>query len=49
MFENGVLRIIFGSKMEGVTRRWKKLHNEGFHNLRSSSDIIMVVKYRSLG
>jgi hypothetical protein len=36
VFENRVLRRIFGPKMDEVTGEWKKLHNEGFHNLYSS-------------
>jgi len=28
VFENRVLRRIFGAKMERVTREWRKLHNE---------------------
>jgi hypothetical protein len=28
MFENGVLRGIFGAKSDGVTGEWRKLHNE---------------------
>jgi hypothetical protein len=31
--ENRVLRRIFGSKMDGVTGEWGKLHNEELHNL----------------
>jgi hypothetical protein len=33
MFENRFLRRIFGPKMDEVTGEWRKLHNEGFHNL----------------
>jgi hypothetical protein len=36
MFENMVLRGIFGPKGEGVTGGWRKLHNEELHNLCSS-------------
>jgi hypothetical protein len=39
MCENRVLRRIFGPKKEDVTGEWRKLHNEEFHNLYSSSDI----------
>jgi hypothetical protein len=37
VFENRVLRRIFGSKCEEVTVGWKKLHNEELHNMSSSS------------
>jgi hypothetical protein len=40
VFENRVLRRIFGPKMEEVTGKWMKLHNEELHNLYSSPDII---------
>jgi hypothetical protein len=33
MFENRVLRRIFGHKKEEVARRWRKLHTEELHNL----------------
>jgi hypothetical protein len=39
VFENGVLRIIFGPKRYEVTGEWRKLHNEELHNLYSSPDI----------
>jgi hypothetical protein len=40
VFENRVLRRIFGPKRDEVTGEWKKLHNEELHNLFSSPDII---------
>jgi hypothetical protein len=33
MFENRVLRIIFGPKRDDVTGEWRKLHSEELHNL----------------
>jgi hypothetical protein len=36
LFENRVLRRIFGSKRHEVTGGWRKLHNEELHNLYSS-------------
>jgi hypothetical protein len=33
VFENRVLRRIFGPKTDGVTGGWRKLHNEELHNL----------------
>jgi hypothetical protein len=40
MFENRVLRRIFGPQRDGVTGGWRKLHNEELHNLYSLSSII---------
>jgi hypothetical protein len=48
MFENRVLRRIFGPKRDEVTREWRKLHNEELHNLYSSPDIIRQVKSRRM-
>jgi hypothetical protein len=36
VFENRVLRRIFGPKRDEVTGGWRKLHNEELHNLYSS-------------
>jgi hypothetical protein len=46
VFENRVLRRIFGPKRDDVTGEWRKLHNEELHNLYSSPDIIRQVKSR---
>jgi len=46
MFENRVLRRIFGSKRDEVTEEWRKLHNDEFHDLYSSSNIARVIKSR---
>jgi hypothetical protein len=40
VFENRVLRRIFGPKRDEVTGGWRKLHNEELHNLYSSPSII---------
>jgi hypothetical protein len=40
VFENSVLRRIFGPKRDEVAGEWRKLHNEELHNLYSSPDII---------
>jgi hypothetical protein len=40
VFENKVLTRIFGPKRDGVMGGWRKLHNEGLHNLYSSPNII---------
>jgi hypothetical protein len=44
VFENRVLRRIFGPKRDEVTGEWRKLHNEELHNLYSSPDIIRYIK-----
>jgi hypothetical protein len=48
VFENRVLRRMFGTKSDEVTREWRKLHNEELHNLYSSPDIIRLVKSRRI-
>jgi hypothetical protein len=42
VFENRVLRRIFGLKRDEVMGDWRKLHNEELHNLYSSPDIRQV-------
>jgi hypothetical protein len=44
VFENRVLRRIFGPKRDEVTGGWRKLHNEELHNLYSSPSIIRMIK-----
>jgi hypothetical protein len=44
VFENRVLRRIFGPKKDGVTGGWRKLHSEELHNLYSSPSIIRIIK-----
>jgi hypothetical protein len=44
VFENRVLRIIFGPKRDEVAGEWRKVHSEELHKLYSSSDIIRQVK-----
>jgi hypothetical protein len=48
VFENRVLRRIFGPKRDEVTGGWKKLHNEELHGLYSSSSIVRVIKARRM-
>jgi hypothetical protein len=48
VFENRVLRRIFGPKRDEVTGEWRKLHNEEFHDLYSSPTIVRVIKSRRM-
>jgi hypothetical protein len=46
VFENKVLRRIFGPKRDEVTGEWKKLHNEELRDLYSSPSMIRIIKSR---
>jgi hypothetical protein len=48
VFENRVLRRIFGPKRDEVTGEWSKLHNEELHILYSSPNIIRQIKSRRM-
>jgi len=48
VFENRVLRRMFGPKRGEVTGEWRKLHNEELNNLYSSSNIVRVIKSRRI-
>jgi hypothetical protein len=48
VFENRVLRRIFGPKRDEVTGEWRKLHNEELRDLDSSPSIIRILKSRRL-
>jgi hypothetical protein len=48
VFENRVLRTIFGPNRDEVTGDWRKLHSEELHNLYLSPDIITQVKSRRM-
>ena len=48
VFENRVLRRIFGPKRDGVTGEWRKLHNEELNDLYCSPNIVRVVKSRRM-
>jgi hypothetical protein len=48
MFENRVLRGIFGPKRDEVTGDWRKLHNEELHNFYSSLNIIRMIMSRRM-
>jgi hypothetical protein len=44
VFENRVLRRIFGPKRDEVTGEWRKMHNEELRELYSSPSIIRIIK-----
>jgi hypothetical protein len=48
VFENRVVRRIFGPKRDAMAGGWRKLHNEELHNLYSAPSIIRMVKSRSM-
>jgi hypothetical protein len=48
LFENRVLRRIFGPKREEVTGEWRKIHNEELHDLYSSPYIVRVINARRM-
>ena len=48
VFENRVLRRVFGPKRDEVTVEWRKLHNEELRELYSLPNIVRVVKSRRM-
>ena len=48
MFENKVLRRIFGSRRDEVTGDWRRLYNEELNDLYSSPNIVRVIKSRRM-
>jgi hypothetical protein len=48
VFENRVLRRVFGPKRDEVTEEWRKLHNEELKDLYSLPNIVRVVKSRRM-
>jgi hypothetical protein len=48
VFENRVLRRIFGSKREEVAGGWRRLHNEELHDLYFSTDVNGVIKSKGI-
>jgi len=49
LFENMVLRRIFGSRRDEVTGEWRRLHNEELNDFYSSPNIVRVIKSRRMG
>jgi hypothetical protein len=48
VFQNRVLRRVFGPKRDNVTGKWRKLHNEEHNDLYSSPNIIWVIKSKRM-
>jgi hypothetical protein len=48
VFENRVLRMIFGPKKDEVTGEWRRLHNKELYALYCSPEIIQVMKSRRM-
>jgi len=48
VFENRVLRRIFGPKRDEGTGEWRKLHNEGLYDLYCSPNIVRVIKSKRM-
>jgi len=45
VFENRVLRGIFGAERDGVTGEWRKLHNEELNDLYCSPNTVRVIQW----
>jgi len=48
VFENMVLRRIFGPRRDEVTGKWRRLHNEELNDVYSSPNIVQVIKSRRM-
>jgi hypothetical protein len=48
LFENRVMRRIFGPKWEKAAGGWRRLHNEELHNSYTSLNVIRVIKSRRM-
>jgi hypothetical protein len=48
VYENRVLRRIFGPKRDEVTGEWRKLHSEELNDLYCSTNIVRVIKSRRM-
>ena len=48
VFENMVLRRIFGPRRDEVTGEWRRLHNEELNDMYSSPNIVRVIKSRRM-
>jgi len=48
VFQNVVLRRIFGPRRDEVTEEWRRLHNDEINDLYSSPNILWVIKSRKM-
>ena len=48
VLENWVLGRIFGSNRDGVTREWRKLHNEELNDLYCSLNVVWAIKSKRM-
>jgi len=48
VFENMVLRRIFGTRRDEVTGEWRRLHTEELNDMYSSPNIVRVIKLRRM-
>ena len=48
VFENMVLRRMFGPRRDEVTGEWRRMHNEELNGLYSSPNIVRVIKSRRM-
>jgi hypothetical protein len=48
VFEKRVLRRIFGPKRKKMAKSWRRLHNDEFHKLYDSPNIMRVTKLRRM-
>ena len=48
MFENRVLKRIYRTRRDEVTRKWRRLHNEELNDLYFSPNIVRVIKWRRM-
>jgi hypothetical protein len=48
VYENRVLRGIIGSKRDGVTGEWRKLHNDELNDLYCSPNAVRAIKWRRM-
>jgi hypothetical protein len=46
VFENRVLREIFGPERDEITGEWRRIHNGELHDLYSYSQVIRMIKSR---